>query len=241
MFDPTRPSSFPETQWSLVLRLRLCPEDEGGQQALAALCEAYWQPLYAYVRRSGCDPDTARDVVQGFLMHLIVNQRFVRAEEAKGRRLRYYLMRLLGDFLKDGFRRQNALKRGGQITFVSFDVASEEAIYLSDLKGMGSVEEAFDRRWAQTVLTRAMDRLREGERTSKNEAVFQALMPTLLSPTQITEELSQSLNMTPNTLRVTIHRLRRKLRDLVLGELAETVGSHADLDDELEHFLRMCS
>jgi len=235
----THSGAFPETRWSLILRLRSFRDDEAGGDALRELCGIYWRPLYASLRRSGHDPDSAMDSVQDFAVYLLHSDVLHRADHAKGR-LRSYLLHVLRQFLIDRRRKATAQRRGGGRRLVPIDAITAEEEYLERLGSAGiSMEEVFDRRWAHAVLTRAIDKLR-----AENDArpAFARLESALMGGSEDSlAELGAPLGLTPNAVSSALYRWRRRLRDLVIEELSQTVGSHADLDDELDYFLRVCS
>ncbi len=236
-----QPVIFPDTRWSLILRLRVPVDDASAEQALNDLCQAYWQPLYVYLRRSGLDGQAAQDAVQGFLAQMLSRNGFDNVAPAKGR-FRYFLLAALRHFLISEGRKETALKRGGGTDLLSLDVDKAEAIFQTQAGEQMSPEAAFDRQWAQTVWTRALGRLREEHVARGKAQVFDGLKLYL------TEELGQNhdrlaaqLGLPANSVALGLHRLRRRLRELVLDELAETVGADADLNEELQYFLSIWS
>ncbi len=232
---------FPETRWSLILRLRTAGTEPSGAQALNELCQLYWQPLYAYLRRTGQDREEAKDAVQGFLAHFLLKNGFVRVGPADGR-FRHFLLGALRNYLVSEARKQAAAKRGGGLDFVRLDIDEAEQMFQTQAPEPLSPEAAFDRQWAQTVWTRAVRRLREEQIARGKGQFFEALKPCL------TEELRQKhaqvaaqLGLAAQAVALAVHRLRRRLRELVLEELAQTVGTNGELDEELKYFLSVWS
>lgn len=234
-------SVFPDTRWSLILRLR-APDNEGSaDKALDELCRIYWQPLYAYLRRSGHDPEPAQDVVQGFFAHLLANKGFARPSPPEGR-FRQFLLGALRNYLISEARKQAAIKRGGGVDMVPLDIELAEEVFQTQAAEPLSPEAAFDRQWAQTVWTRALHRLREERLARGNVQLFEALKPCLTDePRQNHAAVAAATSLSPAAVALALHRLRRRLRELVLDELAQTVGAHADLNEELNYFLSIWS
>ena len=234
-------SVFPDTRWSLILRLR-GPDIEGSADlALNELCRIYWQPLYAYLRRSGHDPEPAKDVVQGFLVQLLANKGFARPSPPEGR-FRHFLLGSLRNYLVSEARKQAAIKRGGGVDMVPLDVELAEAVFETQAAEPLSPEAAFDRQWAQTVWTQALRRLREEQHARGKAQLFDLLKPCLAEePRQNHAAVAAATGLSGAAVALALHRLRRRLRELVIEELAQTVGAHADLDDELNYFLSIWS
>ncbi len=232
---------FPETRWSLILRLRVRDDEEVAVPILNELCQAYWQPLYVYLRRSGQDIETAQDTVQGFLAHMLSCAGFERVSP-NGGRFRYFLLGTLRNYLISEARKRGALKRGGGAQILSLDVEQAEEIFQSQRDESLSAEAAFDRQWAQTVWTRALRRLRGEQAARGRDKMFDTLKQCL------TDEVGENhaavaaqLQLSASAVSLSIHRLRRRLRELVIDELAQTVGADGDLDGELEYFLSVWS
>jgi len=230
---------FPETRWSLILRVRGPDGGADSETALNELCRTYWQPLYAYLRRGGNDAEAAKDLVQGFLAHLLGKDGFVRERSTQGR-FRYFLLAALRNYLVSEARKENAARRGGGVDVVPLDLEQAEALFQIQAAEPFTPEADFDRHWAQTVWTRALQRLREEQRSRGKEALFDALKPGLVDDLRPRHtEVAASLGLSPTAVALALHRLRRRLKELVIAELAQTVGSHADLDDEITYFLSL--
>ncbi|MCC6231065.1 MAG: sigma-70 family RNA polymerase sigma factor [Verrucomicrobiales bacterium] len=232
-------SPFPETRWTLILRAR---SSVGGQEAEAALnelCTAYWQPLYMYLRRLGLDPEHAQDTVQGFLGHLLRSQGLERAEAPRGR-FRNYLITALRNYLVSEHRRVHAAKRAGTAEHIPLDAQPAESVFLALLSETPSPEAAFDRQWAQTIWTQALARLRAEHQRRGRLPVFETLAPHLTDAAgESHTALAGQLGLSTNGVAIQLFRMRRRLRELVLEEIETTVGSDADLQQELAHFLSL--
>lgn len=232
---------FPDTRWSLILRTRAAETPDAAAKALDELCRVYWQPLYAYLRRSGQDSETAKDGVQGFLANFLSRNGFERCGPAGGR-FRHFLLSSLRNYTISESRKEATLKRGGQAEVVPLDIAEAEQVYRTQAPEALPPEAAFDRQWAQTVWSRALARLRQEHRDRGREPLFEALKGALTrDDEQAPAELAAATGMTPGTVTVAMHRMRRRLRDLVVDEIAQTVGDDGDLEEELDYFLSILS
>src|SRR5579863_6302547 len=166
-------AEFLPTQWSLVLRAGKDKSPEAAR-ALEALCRSYWPPLYAYARREGLNAQDAQDATQEFIGNLLRREDLASVSPAKGR-FRSFLLAALRNFLVSRRRGQRALKRGGGAEFIELDAGEAEALCRPELTDQLSPDKAFDRRWALTVMARALDRLREEHQTPQQARLFAAL------------------------------------------------------------------
>jgi RNA polymerase sigma-70 factor (ECF subfamily) len=225
------------TQWSQVLAAR-DGDDTEGREALEALCQTYWQPLYAYIRHQGSSPDEARDLTQGFFAEFLEKDFLSSVDPEKGR-FRAFLLASLRNFLSHERDRERALKRGGGVTTLSLDVEAGEAGYASRPSTATTPEEVFERRWASTVLDRAMDRLEEDARASGDESRFVVLKRYLTSGTeqQPYSSLARELEMTEAAVGAAVSRLRKQFGRCLRAEVGEIVVNPAEVDDELRHLL----
>lgn len=225
------------TQWSLVVAAR----DGAGTEARSALerlCASYWQPLYAFVRHQGHDPEEARDLTQAYFAELLEKEFLVDVDAAKGR-FRSFLFASLRNFLSHQRERVAALKRGGGATMLPLELAGAEAGYLSHAGDAATPEEVFEHRWAMTVLSRAMDRLRDQEALAGRSRQYEALRPYLTSfeahlPYR---EVAVGLGLSEGAVKVAVHRLRQRFARCLRDELADTLADPADVDHELRHLL----
>jgi len=239
MADPPAPGprEFATTHWSLVLAAR--PGEVGrteARKALEALCRAYWYPLYAFVRYRGHSPDEAQDLTQSFFTSIIEKGGFASADPERGR-FRSYLLGAMKHFLANQWHREQAKKRGGGVTVVDLDALDPEARYALKPAEAADPDVAFDRAWALESIARAMERLRaEWEARGKGE-LFAALKGSLTGDEPARRETAARLGMTEGAVKVAVHRLRQRYRELLRAEIAETVMDPADTDAEMRHLV----
>jgi DNA-directed RNA polymerase specialized sigma24 family protein len=230
-----RPSLFPTTRWTLIQAARTSPEAR--REALSALLGAYWQPLYAFVRRQGLDAEEARDVVQELVERLLAHDFVARVSPEKGR-LRGYLLAAARNHLAHRHEHASAAKRGGHV--VVLPLAPEHAERLAD-EGSASAEDAFVRAWATRVMERALERLEaeygDGARTGPFSLVLQFFRPGAQTPGY--REAAAAHGMSLPQLKAFLHRARTRYRALVREEVADTVADPADVDGELAELVRV--
>jgi RNA polymerase sigma-70 factor (ECF subfamily) len=225
------PSQFPTTRWTLVTAAIDSHQNEA-RSALVALCEAYWYPLYAYVRRRGYPADQAQDFTQEFFVRVLEGRYLERADPEKGR-FRAFILTCMKFFLADEGDRVRALKRGGGAV-LSLEMSSGEERYEREPAHEETPERIFERRWALSVLDRVIDRLRAEFMQHGRQEHFERLKVCLLGATDTPyAALARELNTSEGALKVAIHRLRKRYRELFRQEIAETVADLGDVDSEL--------
>lgn len=229
---------FQTTNWSLVLAARDEPS-AAGREALGALCERYWYPLYACVRAWGHDPDAARDLTQGFFARLLERD-FLEGVRPEAGRFRSFLLASLRHFLSHEREKERALKRGGGEAFISLDAALAEGRYASEPVDRLTPEEVFERRWALTVLDHSLERLRMELEARGEHDRFDRLREFLTGqePHPSYREIAETLEMTEDAVKAAVHRLRRQLGRLLREEISDTVARSEEVDDEVRHLLR---
>ncbi len=224
---------FATTQWSLVLEAgrRSAPEADA---ALETLCAAYWFPLYAFARRRGYSPDDAADLTQEFFSRLIEKSFLASADPERGR-FRTFLLTIFQRFLAKEFDRDQAMKRGAGLTQLSIDFHDVELRYADSLTDEETPERIFEKQWALILLQRVFDQLgAEYAAKGKGDLFSQCRRFLATSTTEVSyKETAQSLNMSEGALRVAIHRLRERYRELLRAEIAGTIADDAAIDDEL--------
>lgn len=235
-FVGVKSSSFETTRWTMVLRA--ADGDRRGLEALDQLCRSYWLPLYVYVRRRGYTTHDAEDLTQAFLANLLRRGAIGHADPARGR-FRSFLLTALANFLHDAWDHDQATRRGGSVERVSFD-AAEMADVLNQVEAEAlSPDRAFDRGWTLALLDRALRRLRaEQERAGKGRW-FERLRPHLQARPDAGdyEAIATEFAVTKNVVAVAVHRLAIRFRELVRAEIAETVNSPEQLQQELRDLL----
>lgn len=219
---------FANTRWSLILKSG--PGPDAGSDALEHICRDYRAPVLSYVRRAGYSAADAEDLTQEFFARLLERRWHARADPALGR-FRNYLLTALRRFLSDARDYASTQKRGGGQQQVDFEIACQT---LSTPSGE-SPEQAFTRHWMRTVLEHAIRRLRTEAREAGKVELFDRLVGFLAEPPDpsVYRSLAEELDMRPNTIAVTVHRLRQRLRSLVRLELLQTVADPDSLDEEL--------
>lgn len=235
--EPPRPDIFATTRWSLVLaaRERATPSS---QAALSELCQAYWYPLYAYVRRRGRPQEEAEDLTQGFFAAVLAKNTFGEADRQRGK-FRAFIITAFKRFLAKEHARATAQKRGGGRPTLSFDMASGEDQYRREPEHDWTAERIFERRWALTLLDRVLDRLEAEHRERGREAIFEALQGVLSGEglAESRAETARRLGMSLTAVKVAIHRLRRRYRDLLRDEVAQTLAEPEEVDEEIRALL----
>jgi RNA polymerase sigma-70 factor (ECF subfamily) len=236
--DSTGPArgGFATTRWSVVVAAG-AQSTTAAKQALERLCQAYWQPVYAFIRRTGHEQEDARDLTQNFFVDLIADKSIGRADPDRGR-FRSFLLGALKHFLADARDRANARKRGGGCKFVPLDTVLAEERYGARPSADGSPDREYDRAWALSVLDRALQRLREEFVLSGRESLFDGLKGFLSGdkPSPSFATVAVRLRMTEGAAKMTVTRLRQRFRALVRQELAHTVLTSEELDEELREF-----
>jgi RNA polymerase sigma factor (sigma-70 family) len=228
-------SSFHDTRWTLVSRSR--GDDAQARAALSELCAAYYAPVVAFLRRDGRDEETARELAHDFFARLLAGGAIDGADPLRGR-FRSYLLMALKHFAADQRARAHAAKRGGGIAHAVLESDSTHTgagLQIADTQAEAP-DAAFDRQWALTVLARALARLEGEMRADGRAAHFDALKPWLTAEAATTpqSEAAARLGMSVEAVKVAVHRLRKRFRDAVKEEIAQTVGQAGDVKEELE-------
>lgn len=225
---------FETTQWTQVLQAR-DGSDSQARQALESLCETYWYPLYAYVRHKGNDPDEASDLTQAFFADLVGRDFLSNVDPSKGR-FRSFLLSAMRNFLSHEWHKDQAQKRGGGAPVLSLDVDRAEQRYQLEPVDAKTPEQIYERRWAVTVMQRAMDRLRQ---ESDDPDRFEKLQSYLTGGDAAPyKDVATDLGMTETAIKTAVHRLRQRYGQCLRAEIAETVGSDDEVDDEVRHLLQ---
>ena len=225
---------FPATRWTLILAAGE-PARPERQAALAWLCEQYWYPIYAYVRRQGRSPADAQDLTQEFFVRLLEGHYLDRAEPNKGR-FRAFLLSSLKFFLSDEMDRTRAQKRGGGTALLPFEISIAEELFTREPAHEETPERIFERQWARLLLDRVLDRLREEFVRHGRLDYFNRLKVYLVGQAEVPyAELARQLETSEGAMKVGIHRLRKRYRELLRAEVAETVADSSQIDGELRY------
>ena len=231
---PARGGRFATTRWSLVLAAGQ-RSNERSREALNSLCETYWYPVYAFIRRQVNDADAALDLTQAFFTRVLEKNYFGDADPARGR-FRAFLLTSARHFLSNERDRARSLKRGGATLIVSLDVETAEGAYQLEAKDL-TPEKLFEARWATLTLDRALARLERAYAAAGNPDTFEGLKGFLTGDTADLSyaEAARRLHSTEAAVKVAVHRLRRRFRDALVEEIAETVSSPTEIDAEIRH------
>lgn len=227
------PAQFVTTCWSLVLAAGQ-GDDPLATRSLDRLCRTYWYPLYAYLRRRGYGPHDAEDLIQGFFARFLQDESLRRVNQTRGR-FRSFLLMALNRFVCDVWDRERALKRGGGERVVSLDDPENEGRYKQEPATNETPERIYERRWALAALEQAMVRLQADFIAAGKERLFGELRTFLADAAGPGGymEASVRLGMTPGAVAVAVHRLRQRYRELVRDEIAQTLSTPQDLDEEM--------
>jgi len=225
---------FSTTRWTLVVAAGAAPSPDA-DEALANLYEAYWYPLYAFLRARGHGVEEAQDLVQAFFVHLMEKKALTEARPTRGR-FRSFLLASLKNFAANEHDRRTARKRGGGAPILSLEIEVAEGRFQTDPATHETPDTLFDRQWALTLLDRVLARLRD-ETMRRRPLHFDRLKVYLTGerPEHTYSATAEVLGMSEGAVKVAVHRLRRRFRELLREEIAHTVSSDEDIDDEIRH------
>lgn len=231
------PREFTTTHWSVVVRASGEASAET-DSALEDLCRTYWYPLYAYVRRQGHAASDAQDLTQDFFARFLEREYFKLADRNRGR-FRTFLLCSLKHFLTNEWEKRRTAKRGGGHPLLSFDEQTAEGRYLAEPVDGLTPEHIYEKRWAVSLLEKVMGCLREKYTAENKGPLFDALKPYVWGDTMTASygSIAAQLSMSEGALRVAMHRLRESFRELLRDEVARTVESPAEIDEELRHLV----
>jgi RNA polymerase sigma-70 factor (ECF subfamily) len=230
-------SRFGTTQWSVVVAA-----GHGGataaRDALASLCTRYWYPLYAFARRRGATEHEAQDLVQGFFAIVLEKDAIAAADRDRGR-FRSFLVAAFANYTAKEREKRGAQKRGGDQAVLSLNMSKGEEWYALEPADELTPERVFDRRWALTVLDRALTDLRDEFEALGKSPLFTGLLPYVAggSPLPSYRETGEQLGMSEGAVKVAVHRIRRRYRRILHATVADTVSDQSQVDDELQHLV----
>jgi RNA polymerase sigma-70 factor (ECF subfamily) len=227
---------FHTTRWSLI-----AAAEGGGEHSRAALeelCQAYWYPVYAFIRRRGSSADDAADLAQAFFAALLEKEYLADADQERGR-FRAFLLTAVARFVAKERDRAAAQKRGGGRRLLSIDFAAGESRYLHEPAHGWTPDRIFERRWALTLLDRTLAALRQEHADAGKLPLFDALKVFLTGEAGAPplREVAAALGTSEGAVKVAVHRLRQKYRESLRAEIAQTVAAEGDVDDELSRLL----
>ena len=229
---------FATTSWSMVLAAGEA-DSSRSRQALAALCETYWYPLYAFIRRQGCTVDEARDLAQGYFLQLL-EKGFLKQVRPEAGRFRSFLLVSVKHFLSNARDRERALKRGGGRLPIRLEFDVAEGRYRMDPADSAlTPDRLFERQWAMTVLERSMSSLREESARSGETSRFDLLKVYLTGeePAVPYQQVAPELGISESAVSVAVHRMRQRFGKVLREVIAQTVTNPAEIDDEIRFML----
>jgi RNA polymerase sigma factor (sigma-70 family) len=232
---------FATTRWSLVLAAGR-PGGRRSAQALASLCEIYWPPVYSFVRHQGYSADEARDLTQEFFARVLEKNYFHDADPNRGK-FRSFLAVSVRHFLSNERDRARALKRGGPHPPVSLDLESAEGHYQIEPRDELTPERLFDYQWALVLLRRVLARLRDEHESAGRLPVFDGLKGLLTGDADDLsyKDIARTLGMTEGAVKVAVHRMRKRYRELLMDEIAETVATPDEIESEIQYLRKALS
>jgi RNA polymerase sigma-70 factor (ECF subfamily) len=234
-------AKFPTTQWTEVLAAGRTDSPQGAR-ALERLCQTYWYPVYAFIRRHGQDPHTAQDLTQDFFAGLFERDGLSGLSRERGR-FRSFLLASVTNVLRNDWDKRNAQKRGGGRRIVSFDETRPEERYRSEPVDGVTAERLFDRRWALMIVERVLNRIETEHASEDKRALFQEVRPFLVAEADGAARAGAAakLLMSEGAFKVALHRFRRRFGELLRSEVAHTVGAEEEVEAEIRHLLDILS
>src|SRR5437667_1881708 len=232
------PSSFATTHWSLVLSAGR-PASPASAAALSTLCQRYWYPLYVYVRRTIRDIDEARDLTQEFFARLLEKNTLAHADPERGR-FRSFLLTALKHFLINEWEKGQAQKRGGGRTTLALDFEAKDSTFSLEPSHAWTPERLYERQWALTLLDQVLAQLRQEYTAAGKGQLFETLKTCLAgeNSTATYADVARPLGMTEGAVKVAAHRLRKRYRELLRQEVAQTVADENEVEDEMRSLFR---
>lgn len=238
---PAGAGQFASTHWSVVLAAGR-ESSQGAREALTRLCQAYWYPLYAYIRRQGRGPHDAEDLTQEFFARFLEKKFLADVHRERGR-FRSFLLAALKHFLANEGDRARAHKRGGRCKFISLDERAAERRYALEPREDLSADKIYERRWALTLLDQVLSRLK-GEFADAGKAEQFERLKIFLSVGRSAAPYSAvaaQLRTTEEAVKVAVHRLRKRYRELLREEIAQTVAGRDEIEEEIRHIIAVLS
>ena len=232
---------FTTTCWSVIGKATELETPEA-RQALAEMCQTYWHPLYAYLRRRGHSPHHAEDLTQGFFADLLARQSLKGVDRSRGK-FRSFLLAALRHYVSNSRDRDRRIRRGGMIPHLSLDFQHAERSYLREPGHEETPERLFERQWALLLLERALDRLESEVAGAKKAPLFERLKHTLTGAGDAAShaQLGAELGMSEAAVKVAAHRLRKRFKELFQEEIAQTLADPGDIQEEIKELFLILS
>jgi RNA polymerase sigma-70 factor (ECF subfamily) len=236
---PPRRPVFVTTRWSVVLTAGRRDTTQS-RDALEQLCRTYWYPLYAYVRRRGHSPEDSQDLTQEFFARLLERHWLARADQARGR-FRTFLLTAMERFLANEWDKVRALKRGGGLALLPLQLDTAETRYGAEPADTHTPEQAFERRWAVSLLDAVLRELEAEQRSEGKAEQFAALKQCLIGDRASLpyDQIAAAAGLSEGAVKVAVHRLRQRYRELLRAEIANTVSSAEEVDAEMRHLFNV--
>ncbi len=230
--EPGKSPAFDQTNWSVVRKAGLIELPEA-DAARAGLCQTYWYPIYCYVRRLGHSPEDAQDLTQEFFARLLEKNYIRTADREKGK-FRSFMLMMLKRFMADQWDKANRQKRGGGLEFTSIDKEQTEMRYRHEPADNLTPDKVYERSWAVSLLDQALKRLQEECIAGGKQRIFEQLKPLLMGEDKARyASVAADFGISESNLKVTVHRLRQRYRELIRAEIARTAGTPQEVDEEL--------
>ena len=235
------PASFATTHWSVVLSAA-DNHSPAAREALEKLCRSYWRPLYSYVRSRGLTPDDAQDLTQEFFWRLLDKNYLSQVDPRKGK-FRSFLLVAVNHFLSNERDKARAVKRGGRVTFLPLEMDTTEEYLRTAPSQTTSPERLYEQSWSLALLERALAQLRQEAQAAGRDRQFAELKILLTGerPSLSYAELAGKLETTEAALKMAVQRLRRRFAELVREEIAQTVSSAEEVEEEIRHLFAVLS
>ena len=239
--DSSAPEKFDTTHWSVVQAAGR-NSSTGSRRALEELCRNYWYPLYAYVRRQGNNPEDAQDLTQEFFSRFLEKESFKLADRERGR-FRTFLLTSLKHFLVNEWTKKRAIKRGGGEPVFSLDEEAAETRYSFEPADNLTPEKLYDKQWATALLEQVAGRLREEYAGFGKLAQFEQMKDLLRGDKSEVPyaELARRCGISEGALKVAVHRLRHRYQEMLHAEIAQTVSSPSEVEEELRYLVELMS
>jgi RNA polymerase sigma factor (sigma-70 family) len=231
------PAVFATTHWSMVLAAGHS-SGPGAQEALEKLCRGYWYPLYVYVRRQVQNPHDAQDLTQEFFARLL-EKKYLRLADPDRGKFRGFLLKSLKHFLVNEWEKARTQKRGGRHSFIHLDADIAESRYAAEPIQTLTLDQVYEKRWAVTLIEVVLARLRETYATTDRLPIFEALKAFIWGEqtTLCYAEVAPQLGLSEGAIKVAVYRLRARYRELLRAEIAQTVATPGEVDEELQHLI----